>query len=105
MPRGNDHAYVFFENEYGYRFLSSFWTHFRHKAGLPDVRLHDLRHSYASIAVQNGINLAHVGRLLGHALPETTQRYAHLTDQCVLDAAETVGATVSRLMGWTDVAA
>lgn len=105
MDRGDDHAFVFSESGKKPANLSPFWTAFRRKAGLPDVRLHDLRHSYASIAIQNGINLAHIGRLLGHALPETTQRYAHITDQCVVDAAETVGASVCRLMGWTDVAA
>ena len=105
MERGDDNAFVFSETGKKALCLNNFWTAFRRKAGLPDVRLHDLRHSYASIAIQHGINLAHIGRLLGHALPETTQRYAHLSDQCVVDAAETVGASVCQLMGWGDVAA
>ncbi|MDC7684370.1 site-specific integrase [Asticcacaulis sp. BYS171W] len=74
LPRGDDHDLVFSPNGRTPAYLGKFWMNFRSRAGLPDVRLHDLRHSYASIAVQNGINLAHVGRLLGHALPETMNR-------------------------------
>lgn len=49
-------------------------------AGLGHARIHDMRHTYASWLLQNGIPLAEVGKLLGHASPTTTQRYAHLAD-------------------------
>lgn len=101
---GDDPTPVF-DGRYGHRSIATFWTKFRRTAGLPDVRLHDLRHSYASIAIQNGINLEPIGRLLGHALTETTERYAHLTDNCIIDAAEIVGKSVFQLMGWSDAAA
>ena len=71
------------------------WHEIRRWAALPDVRLHDLRHSFASVAINDGVPLVMIGRLLGHALPETTARYAHLEDGSVQDAA----ARVSRSLG------
>ncbi|TQF28872.1 site-specific integrase [Bradyrhizobium sp. UNPA324] len=58
--------------------LSRAWIIAREYGGLQDVRLHDLRHSFASLAVGRGISLYIVGKLLGHKVPATTQRYAHL---------------------------
>ena len=57
--------------------------------------MHDLRHSFASAAINAGVSLMLIGRLLGHALPETTARYAHLEDRSVGDAA----MRVSRSLG------
>jgi transposase len=57
-------------------------------AGIPDVRLHDLRHSFASDALMGGVPLAIIGKILGHRQPTTTQRYAHLSDRVVRDAIE-----------------
>ena len=54
------------------------WRRIRAKAGLNDVRLHDLRHSFASVAASNGLSLPIIGALLGHTQPQTTARYAHL---------------------------
>lgn len=101
LPCGGDDELVFSGRKGQPANLSAWWAIFRRTAGLPDVRLHDLRHSYASIAIQNGISLEPIGRLLGHALTETTERYAHLTDQCIIEAAEVVGASVFELMGWS----
>lgn len=56
------------------------WTRAASAAGLGHVRVHDLRHSYASWLLQAGVSLAEVGRLLGHVSPLTTQRYAHLAE-------------------------
>lgn len=56
------------------------WEKVRTLAGIPDVRLHDLRHSFATFAVENGASLFQVGRALGHAKSVSTERYAHPTD-------------------------
>ena len=64
------------------------WLRIRRHAALPDVRLHDLRHSFASVAISNGIPLATVGKLLGHVLPETTARYTHLADALISETAD-----------------
>lgn len=60
----------------------------------PNVRIHDLRHSFASILVSAGASLPLIGQLLGHTQVQTTQRYAHLFDQPMRDAAEAVGTVV-----------
>ena len=70
--------------------LNRFWWRLRDEAGLRDVRLHDLRHSYASLALQAGETVLTIGRLLGHGNPDTTLKYIHLTDRTVRDAAESV---------------
>lgn len=67
------------------------WRRIRKQAGLDDVRLHDLRHSFASIAVASGMSLPLIGALLGHSQPQTTARYAHLSDDPLKKAAKTVG--------------
>ena len=58
--------------------LQKIWHRIRREAGLQDVRIHDLRHTFASVAVSSGTPLYEVGRLLGHASIQSTQRYAHL---------------------------
>lgn len=63
--------------------LSRSWIVARQYAGLGDVRLHDLRHSYASLAAGRGVSLHMIGRLLGHKVAATTQRYAHLARDAV----------------------
>ena len=66
--------------------LQKIWERIRKEAGLKDVRLHDLRHTFASVAVSNGIPLYEVGRLLGHASIQSTQRYAHLERERLYDS-------------------
>jgi hypothetical protein len=61
------------------------------------VRLHDLRHSYASVAASGGQSLVVIGKLLGHSQPATTARYAHLVDDPV-KAASTVGRHMAAAM-------
>lgn len=79
--------------------VSQSWTLLRAKAGLKDVRLHDLRHSFASVAIRDGISLTLISRLLGHALPETTERYAHLADDAVTEAADRVCGAIAAGLG------
>ena len=74
------------------------WYRLRNLAGLDGVRIHDLRHSYASHAVMNGLDLYTVGRLLGHADTGSTERYAHLADEHVRDAAGRIGGIVGDAM-------
>lgn len=64
------------------------WRRIRERAELPNVRIHDLRHTYASKAVSAGMPIQMVGRLLGHTQLQTTMRYAHLADDPVRQAAE-----------------
>ena len=71
------------------------WNTARAKAGLADVRIHDLRHSYASFLVNAGRSLYEVQRLLGHTQIKTTQRYAHLSHDTLLDATNSVNTTLA----------
>lgn len=63
------------------------WNTARTKAGLADVRIHDLRHSFASFLVNAGRSLYEVQKILGHTQVKTTQRYAHLSQETLIDAA------------------
>jgi len=74
------------------------WRRIREKADLRDVRLHDMRHSYASVAAGAGHSLVVIGALLGHRQATTTQRYAHLSDDPVRTATELVGARIAAAM-------
>jgi integrase len=71
------------------------WQRIRMRAGLPDLRLHDLRHSFASFLVNRGISLYVVQGLLGHGNTRYTQRYAHLAPDTLREAAETVGNVIA----------
>lgn len=70
------------------------WEEMRKAAGLKSLRVHDLRHSYASLLASSGLSLPIIGRLLGHTQPATTARYAHLLDDPLRAATEQVGAIV-----------
>jgi integrase len=67
-------------------------------AGLEGVRLHDLRHSFASVGVGASLGLPIIGKLLGHGQPSTTQRYAHLDADPMRRAVETIGSTIAAAM-------
>ena len=77
------------------------WQRIRTRAGLDDVRLHDLRHSFASALVNEGQPLYRVQRLLGHANAKATPRYAHLAPETLADAAEAMGRIVSPILEQT----
>ena len=74
--------------------LRKAWGRIRKAAKLKDVRLHDLRHTFASFGAGADLSLPMIGRLLGHTQSKTTQRYAHLHDDPVKRAAEKVGAII-----------
>ena len=74
--------------------LAVYWSWVREHAGLEDVRIHDLRHSYASRALALGEGLTMIGRLLGHTDVESTARYAHLAQDAEKVSAAKVGASI-----------
>jgi integrase len=74
------------------------WQKVRRDAGLPDLRIHDLRHSAASFMINGGVDLYAVGKILGHADHKSTMRYSHLANETLMRAVE-VGA--AGLMGAT----
>jgi integrase len=82
------------------RIAMSVWDAIREAAGLKTVRLHDLRHTFASHAVMNGVTLPTVSRLLGHALLESTEIYAHLSETSVREAGNRVGTRIARAAGF-----
>ncbi|MCH8172261.1 MAG: site-specific integrase, partial [Proteobacteria bacterium] len=74
------------------------WERIKKKAGLTDVRLHDLRHSYASIGASGGVPLQIIGKLLGHANTSTTERYAHLAADPIRAANEAMAKTIQEAL-------
>ena len=92
---GNDHVFPANRGEGHYEGTPKVWERIRLQAGLSDVRLHDLRHSFASIAVSGGASLPIIGALLGHAHSATTQRYAHLSDDPLRAASDAVGIQIA----------
>ncbi len=74
--------------------LYRFWLKVREEAELRDARLHDLRHSHATLALKQGETVLAIGRLLGHRKAETTLKYTHFADAMVRDAVETVGSVL-----------
>jgi integrase len=79
--------------------LQPFWQRVRARAGLKDVRIHDLRHTFASTAVASGQGLPMIGKLLGHTQVQTTARYAHLAAEPVQNAADMVAQNLQRSLG------
>ena len=88
-----------------YQGITKVWRAIRREAGLEDVRLHDLRHTFASFGAAGGLSLPIIGKLLGHSQAATTQRYAHLADDPVQRAATQIGDAVAAAMegGGADV--
>ncbi|HXP76583.1 MAG TPA: tyrosine-type recombinase/integrase [Stellaceae bacterium] len=75
--------------------IKTFWRTLLADAEIEDFRLHDLRHSFASLLVNNGLGLPVIGRLLGHRRTETTARYAHLFDETLSSATRKLGRAVA----------
>ncbi|WP_300030598.1 site-specific integrase [uncultured Roseobacter sp.] len=98
LPRKPGNPYVILgESEYGPLInLQKPWLRIRKRAGLEDVRMHDLRHTYASVAVMSGIDPFLLKEIMGHKNLQTTLRYSHFADDAVQRAA---GSVASRLAG------
>lgn len=100
LPEIQDNPYVFPGDLDNQRLvnLEKPWQKIREKAGLSDVRIHDLRHTFASMAAQSGLSLQVVGALLGHSHPSTTKRYSHFGAQPLLDSSKQVGAKLAKAL-------
>ena len=100
LTRVPDNPWVFPGRKKGtrQRNINNSWDRVRKRAGLDGVRLHDLRHSYASRALALGEGLPMIGKLLGHQKVRTTARYAHLARDSVrastAKVAESIGANI-----------
>lgn len=101
LPRREGNPYVILgaNTEGHYNDLQKPWRKIRARAGLEDVRLHDLRHTYASVAITNGIDPFMLKEIMGHKNLSTTLRYAHLADDAVQRAAGSVAARLARAVG------
>lgn len=79
--------------------IQNIWVSIRDAANVRDIRLHDLRHSYASYAVTAGGSLPMIGKLLGHMSPATTARYVHIANKPVAELAERTGSALAEAFG------
>jgi integrase len=100
LPEIEGNAHVIVGNRPGSPLIGidKLWFRTRKRAGLSDVRLHDLRHSFASIGAIGGLSLPVIGALLGHKHSTTTARYAHLSADPLRAANEAVGARIAAAM-------
>jgi integrase len=94
LPRVGKYVIAGAKKDEPFKNLTRSWILTRAFAGLDDVRLHDLRHSYASLAAGRGVSLQMIGKLLGHRVPATTQRYAHLTRDAAAAVNDELGAAM-----------
>jgi len=74
------------------------WRRIRSAAGFPELRMHDLRHSYAAIGAAAGLGLPVIGRILGHTQASTTQRYTHFADDPLRAAADRISSEIAAAM-------
>ena len=98
LPRDEDNPWVIAGRKPGWHLtdLQHPWRRIRARAGLDDVRIHDLRHSFASRALALGEGLPMIGKLLGHTQVQTTARYAHLARDTVKASAARIGDSIDR---------
>jgi len=101
VPRKEGGEHVFANPATGKPYVSIqwAWNTARIRAGMPEVRVHDLRHSFASLLINSGRSLYEVQKLLGHTQVKTTQRYAHLAPRTLLDASNAATVAVGSVMG------
>ena len=104
LPRveGNPYVIVGYKSGGHLADLQKPWRRIRKLADLNDLRIHDLRHSFASIGVAGGLSLPIIGKLLGHSQAATTYRYAHLADDPVRQASDMISAKIATAIGRTN---
>ncbi|MBL0914219.1 MAG: tyrosine-type recombinase/integrase [Sphingopyxis sp.] len=97
LERVSDNPYVIVGRIPGQHLtdLQPFWQRVRARAGLKDARIHDIRHTFASVAVSNGMSLPIIGKLLGHTQVQTTARYAHLARDPQIEAANDITSLIA----------
>jgi len=103
--KGWEHIYVFESTRrkgHPYVNINKIWDDFRQELGMPDLRLHDLRHTHASYLVNAGRSLFEVQHILGHSTPMMTQRYAHLSTETLQDASNSASAAFDKAIGFED---
>jgi integrase len=100
LPRMTDNPYVICGEHQGSHIkdLKRTWNRVRVDAGLQSLRLHDLRHHFASVGAMGGLSLPMIGKLLGHSRSETTARYSHLADDPVRRANDEIGNRIQSSM-------
>ena len=109
LPREDDNPWVIAGRLPGSHItdLQKPWRRIRARTGLEDVRIHDLRHSYASRALALGESLTMIGKLLGHTQVQTTARYAHLARDSIQNAAAritgSIGGNLSPVQGGDEI--
>jgi integrase len=91
----NDDGFVFVGREGHLVGLPKMWRKWRSEAGLDEVRIHDLRHSFASVGASSGTPLFVIGGILGHKATATTDRYAHLQDDPARTAADSISNSIA----------
>ena len=96
-----EHVFINFQTELPYTTISKVWGRLRTKAGLPHLRIHDLRHQFASFLVNSGQTLFMVQQILGHSSPSVTQRYAHLSTKSLQEAANTASVMINGALATT----
>jgi integrase len=103
LPQREDNPFVLPGRSQGghYVGLEKAWRRLRERAELSDVRLHDLRHSFASAAAAMGEGLPVIGAILGHADPSTTKRYTHFSNDPLRAAADRISGTIAAAFGGT----
>ena len=97
----SDFEHLFVNRKTGkpYVAIAKVWHRLRRKAGLPQLRLHDLRHQFASFLVNGGRTLYEVQQILGHSDAKVTQRYAHLSAKTLQEAASSASARIEAGLG------
>ena len=101
IPRGEGNPWVFPGVKTGRHmtYLHDSWRRILERAGIENLRIHDLRHSYASGGLLVGEGLPMIGKLLGHSKVQTTSRYAHLANDPVKAAANRIASRIAEVAG------
>jgi site-specific recombinase XerD len=93
-----EHLFINTKTKKPYVNIAKVWEKLRSKAGLPHLRLHDLRHQAASNLINSGSSLFIVQQILGHSDPSVTQRYSHLSMKTLNDASDNASAIIKGAM-------